>query len=234
MRKFPVMLIAAIPAMSACSDSDNSSVGVTQVENPTTTASITLEPNDLITVSGNYTLSSPTGSAIDGEEFRVINGNANTNNGRATVFTGENTIIAAGFDTGSQQNFGAVNGTTAAIPAGSVQYVGHYTVITGEDRANPNVPGNDAATLTDTFSSSVTTSFSLADMSLTGTSDDGLLDIDATVNNDGQLGGTITFDDGTTAGSTATVTGGIYGSDAGEVAGAFTNVDLGGYFYGQR
>ena len=62
-----------------------------------------------------------------------------------------------------------------------------------------------------------------------GVSDDTRISVFGIVDNNGVVSGTVDFD-----GSDFDLDGGIYGSNADEVAAGFSGSGLGGYVYGQR
>jgi len=181
------------------------------------------------TAGGRYELSNESAGAVAGETAYRINvargpkRNGVGGFGTAVEFEGANVTVYAGTDDGKQDNFAAIGESTVNAPAGNATFTGHYSVA-DEDFAE----GFDF--LTDAQESgALTLNFDVAASTVTGTSDNGVLVVTADVVSGGELDGSVTVD-GTAA---DIVVGGFYGATDTEVAGAFTNDNFGGYFYGQ-
>ncbi len=134
----------------------------------------------------------------------------------AVLFTGDDVIAAAagGIAGSGVEAFSIIDGTTEAVPTGNVTYQGHYTVA-----ADNAIAGHGALDL----------QYAFFNNTLIGTSEDSRLDVYGVVDNNGVVSGRVDFD-----GTDMELEGGIYGSNADEVAAGFNDSDLGGYVYGQR
>lgn len=178
------------------------------------------------TSGGRYELTNDTAGFIAGETAYRINVARGPNRpngggfGTALGYEGADVTVYAGTDTGAQPNFAAIDGDTSAAPTGNATFAGHYSV------ADDPAEGFNALA-TEDENGALTLNFDLAASTLTGTSDNGVLSVNATVTG-AELGGTVTVD-----GQSADIdVGGFYGTN--EVAGGFTNTAYGGYFYGQQ
>ena len=154
-------------------------------------------------------LVNPSPGNVDGETIfqRATSG------ATAVAFTGDDVSIAAAGDPFGAA-FAVIDGTTEALPTGDVIYEGHYTVAAADQIESHG---------------DLSLQFGFSDNSLTGTSDDTLLTVTGVVDNNGVISGSVDFD-GTDKG----LNGGIYGSNADEVAAGFTDTYVGGYIYGER
>lgn len=173
------------------------------------------------TSGGRYDLSDAVAGFIAGEQRYKINVAAAPKKGGfgdALVYVGTNLIAAGGTDTGNQPNFSVVTGTTSAPPAGTAQFVGHYSIA---DALEVLEPAQEHGALT--------LNYSLAQNTVTGTSANSVLIVNGTADAAGAITGSVTV-----AGSPADLTGAFYGADAAEVAAGFTNDDFGGYIYGAK
>lgn len=183
---------------------------------------------EINTAGGRYVLSNDSAGAVAGETAYRINvargpkRNTVGGFGTAVEFEGANVTVYAGTDDGKQPNFAAIGDSTVNAPGANATFVGHYSVA-DEDFAE----GFDFLT-EDEESGALTLNFDLAENTVTGTSDNGVLAVDAGVDG-GELDGTVTVK----GDSANIVVGGFYGTSNTEVAGGFTNDDFGGYFYGK-
>ncbi|MEJ8562382.1 hypothetical protein QTO30_14880 [Yoonia sp. GPGPB17] len=215
-------LLAALPLLTACASGGSGG-------DVDSTASASSRPVAIAVSGGQITpyvtgngyrltdgvfldnLDIPTPGNVAGEEL-VLTGSFGL---AGAVFTGDNVIVAAaGGSDGLSDGFSIIQGTTEAIPTGNVTYQGHYTVA-----ADDEIAGHGALDL----------QYAFFNNTLVGRSDDARLSVFGTVDNNGVITGSVDFD-----GTDMALDGGIYGSDANEVAAGFSDSDLGGYFYGKR
>ncbi len=220
--------LAVLSLLSACAGGGSDSAADSATDNVTSASSRAVEMavsgGEIIpyTIGDGYRLAKdgsyfdnldvPTPGNIAGEQL-ILTGNAGY---IGALFTGDDVMIAAaGARTGSAaEAFSIIDGTTEALPTGNVTYQGHYTVAT--DNA---IAGHSALDL----------QYAFFNNTLIGTSEDSRLDVYGVVDNNGVVSGRVDFD-----GTEMDIEGGIYGSNADEVAAGFNNTNLGGYFYGKR
>lgn len=218
-----LMLLAALPLLSACAGG-GSDGGTDSIASASSARSVEVavsggQINSYSTGDG-YRLSDgsffdnldvPTPGNVPGEEL-VLTGSYGLT---GALFTGDNVIVAAaGGRYGLRDAFSIIDGTTEAIPTGNVTYQGHYTVA-----ASNAIAGHGALDL----------QYAFFNNTLVGSSEDTRLSVFGTVDNNGAVSGRVDFD-----GTEMDLAGGIYGSDAEEVAAGFSNSDIGGYVYGKR
>ncbi len=213
-----LILLAILPMLSACaggsSDSDPSAISRSveiavsggQITPYSTGAGYRLSDGSFLD-----NLDIPTPGNVAGEELLLTGSYGLT----AVLFTGDDVIVAAAGGTdGLRDAFSIIDGTTEVIPTGNVTYQGHYTVA-----ADNAIAGHGALDL----------QYAVFNNTLIGTSDDTRLTVYGIVDNNGIVSGNVDFD-----GTVFDLDGGIYGSNADEVAAGFSDTDLGGYVYGKR
>ena len=218
-----LMFLAVLPVLSACADSggdsgsDNDAPATSRpVDMAVSGVQITpIRVADMdafrIDDSDGFVdqLVLPTAGNIEGEQQFLTASLAYT----AVAFTGENAIVAAGGGRFGEE-FAVIDGITEALPTGNVTYRGHYTVA-----ASDAIAGHGALDL----------QYAFFNNTLVGVSDDTRISVFGIVDNNGVVAGTVDFD-----GADFDLDGGIYGSNADEVAAGFSGSGLGGYVYGQR
>lgn len=153
----------------------------------------------------------PSPGNIDGEQQFLTGSYGLT----AVQFVGDHvSIAAAGGTVGLRPGFDVIAGTTEAIPAGNATFAGHYTVASSNA-----IAGHGALDM----------QYAFFNKTLIGTSNDNRLTVFGLVDTNGVVSGAVDFD-----GTDFDLNGGLYGSDADEVAAGFSGSTLGGYVYGQR
>ncbi len=219
--------LAVLSLLSACAGGGSDGAADSATDNVTSASSRAVEvavsggeiiPYTIgdgyrLTKSGSFfdNLDVPTAGNIAGEE-QVLTGSSGFT---GALFTGDDVMVAAaGGDGNLADAFSIIDGTTEALPTGNVTYQGHYTVA-----ANNAIAGHSALDL----------QYAFFNNTLIGTSEDTRLDVYGVVDNNGVVSGRVDFD-----GTEMDIEGGIYGSNADEVAAGFNNTELGGYFYGKR